>query len=374
MDSDSDDTVFRYKSESDGGSDESETENESETESETKESVQGSDAYFEREILRAVRSGNSLPIWKLGRTIDLNAERECSFLLTSIICEYRNRDDSVTRALLCLGARPTGKDLGMLVSRVYHREVRKKFLTLLLREGADVNEPFPDEVTGKETTPFRLSLAYNNIYIRNLFMKYGGRISSNADLREMVMKCKPLLLHETVAAGWDPLVRHDGLTHLEALCYNMVSCDYTYFLPTVQRLIGYGASLTQRTPEGGPLISYLLYQYGIRKGQREVVTWFVGNGARETIEWEDQYGDSPLSIAVASNAEDIILFLLILGMDPNSGNALKKATGEMAYHPESLRLIRPVAPISERTLSILCGEKVEGPEKKTFTSLAMNYR
>jgi len=46
----------------------------------------------------------------------------------------------------------------------------------------------------------------------------------------------------------------------------------------------------------------------------------------------------------------------------------------MAYHPESLRLIRPVAPISERTLSILRGEKVEGPETKAFTSLAMNYR
>ena len=172
MDSDSDDTVFRY---------ESETETENESSGDESESDQGSDAYFEREIRRAVRSGNALPIWKLGRTIDLNAERECSFLLTSIICEYRNRDDSVTQALLCLGARPTGKDLGRLVPRVYKREVRKKFLTLLLREGADVNEPFPDEVTGKETTSFRLSLAYNNPYLRNLFMKYGGRISSDAN-------------------------------------------------------------------------------------------------------------------------------------------------------------------------------------------------
>jgi hypothetical protein len=369
MDSDSDDTVFRYES----GSDESESDASNHCVSERESVQEGSDAYFEREIRRAVRSGNALPIWKLGRNIDLNAERECSFLLTSMICEYRNRDKSVTQALLCLGARPTGKDLGRLVPRVYRREVRKKFLTLLLEEGANVNEPFPDEITGKETTSFRLSLAYNNPYIRNLFMKYGGRISSNADLREMVMNHNSGLLRETVNAGWDPLTRHDGLTHLEALCYNTLSCDHTHFLSTVQRLMGYGASLAQRTPEGGPLISYLLYQYGIRKGQLEVVKWFLDHGAGETADWEDRYGDSPLSIAVAGNAESIVRILLDRGVKPDSGNAMKKAIGEVEYHPDSLRLIRPDGPVSERMTSILRGEKVEGPEE-IYTRGDMNYR
>lgn len=137
--------------------------------------------------------------------------------------------------------------------------------------------------------------------------------------------------------------------------------------------MGYGASLAQRTPEGGPLISYLLYQYGIRKGQLEVVKWFLDHGAGETVEWEDRYGDSPLSIAVAGNAEDVILLLLSLGVSPDSGNAMKKATGEVEYHPDSLRLIRPDGPVSKRTISILRGQNVDGPEE-IYTRGDMNYR
>jgi len=336
-----------------------------------RETDETSERYFEKEIQRALFSGDVSRVLELGKNFDLNADKEYSFLMRSITGRDRNSDTRVTEALLSLGARPTGKDLGMTAYAVYYDDAHKKFLHLLLRAGANVNEPFIEQ--GRYTTPFRVSLGINDYYAKNLFMLYGGRISSHDDIREMVMNGNTELLDRVVKDGWDPLVRHNGLTHLEALCYN--TSGLYWMASTVIRWLGRkGASFKQRTPEGGPLISYLLYQYAIREEQLEVFEWFMDHGAAETADWEDRYGDSPLSIAVASNAEDIILFLLILGVDPNSGNALKKATGEMAYHPESLRLIRPVAPISERTLSILRGEKVEGPETKAFTSLAVNYR
>ena len=323
------------------------------------ETDETSERYFEKEIQRALFSGDVSRVLELGKNFDLNADRDYSFLMTSITGRDRNSDTRVTEALLSLGARPTGKDLGRTALAVYYDDAHKKFLHLLLRAGANVNEPFINE--GKYTTPFRVSLGINDYYAKNLFMLYGGRISSHDDIREMVMNGNTELLDRVVRDGWDPLVRHEGLTHLEALCYN--TSRLYWGTPTVIRwLEKKGASFTQRTPEGGPLISYLLYQYGTREGQREVFKWFLDHGARETAEWEDRYGDSPLSIAVASNAEMIIRLLLDRGVKPDSGDALKKATGEVEYHPESLRLIRPDGPVSKRIISILRGEKVYGPE------------
>jgi ankyrin repeat protein len=317
---------------------------------------------FREEIRKSLNGGNTFLFWKMASQFDLNAERKCSFLLASILLKFKNRNTRPAKALLLLGARPTGEDLGITASYVAMDEVHRKFLHLLLRAGADVNEPYKEEMSGREITPFRQSLGYKDPYIMNLFMRYGGRISSHDDIREMVMKGNTELLDQVVKDGWDPLVRHNGLTHLEALCYNM--SYYSRDTPSaVLWLIDHGASLTQRTPEGGSILSYLLYQYAEKHVDSEVVTWFLGNGARETVEWEDRYGDSPLSIAVASNAEDVILLLLSLGVSPDSGNAMKKATGEVEYHPDSLRLIRPDGPVSKRTISILRGENVDGPEE-----------
>jgi hypothetical protein len=334
-----------------------------------RETDETSERYFEKEIQRALFSGDVSRVLELGKNFDLNADKEYSFLMRSITGRDRNSDTRVTEALLSLGARPTGKDLGMTAYAVYYDDAHKKFLHLLLRAGANVNEPFIEQ--GRYTTPFRVSLGINDYYAKNLFMLYGGRISSHDDIREMVMNGNTELLDRVVKDGWDPLVRHNGLTHLEALCYN--TSGLYWMASTVIRWLGRkGASFKQRTPEGGPLISYLLYQYAIREEQLEVFEWFMDHGAAETADWEDRYGDSPLSIAVASNAE-MIVRLLARGVKPDSGNAMKKATGEVEYHPESLRLIRPDGPVSKRTLSILRGEKVYGPEKKT-SPISMNYR
>jgi hypothetical protein len=149
----------------------------------SEEESEGSDSddYLEDVIDRVVFDGKSARrIWRVGRRFDLNAERERSFLLISIIDRYGNNDTRAASTLLLLGARPTGKDLGNTSLYVAMREVHKKFLYLLLRAGADVNEPFYD-VYGRETTPFRDSLRHKNPYIRNLFMRYGGRISSDAN-------------------------------------------------------------------------------------------------------------------------------------------------------------------------------------------------
>jgi hypothetical protein len=335
-----------------------------------RETDETSERYFEKEIQRALFSGDVSRVLELGKNFDLNADKEYSFLMRSITGRDRNSDTRVTEALLSLGARPTGKDLGMTAYAVYYDDAHKKFLHLLLRAGANVNEPFIEK--GRYTTPFRVSLGINDYYAKNLFMLYGGRISSHDDIREMVMNGNTELLDQVVKDGWDPLVRHNGLTHLEALCYN-TSGLYWMACTVIRWLERKGASFKQRTPEGGPLISYLLYQYAIRYGQLEVFEWFMDHGAAETADWEDRYGDSPLSIAVASNAEMIVRLLLARGVKPDSGNAMKKATGEMEYHPESLRLIRPDGPVSKRTLSILRGEKVYGPEKKT-SHISMNYR
>jgi ankyrin repeat protein len=311
-------------------------------------------------------------ILNIAHRFNLNAEMVESFLLYSIVCKFKNRNTKPAELLISLGARPTGKDLGITAQYVELREVHRNFLHILLLAGAKVDEPYLDERTGKETTAFRYSLG-TSPYITNLFMKYGGRISSHDDIREMVMEGNLSLLDKAVREGWDPLVRHNGFTHLEALFCNMF-CDSGFFTESVQWLVDHGASLTQRTPEGGPLISYLLYQKAMRAFPfTKFITWLLDHGAAETIEREDQYGDSPLSIAVAGNAEDIIRLLLDRGVKPDSGNAMKKAKGEMEYHPDSLILIRPVAPISERTLSILRGEKVEGPAE-IYSRGAMNYR
>ena len=322
----------------------------------SEEESEGSDSddYLEEVIDRVVFDGKSARrIWRVAHRFDLNAERERSFLLISIIDRYGNNDTRAASTLLLLGARPSGKDLGETSIYVAMKEVHKKFLYLLLRAGADVNEPFYD-VYGRETTPFRDSLGRRNPYIMNLFMRYGGRISSDADFRKLIVDGNLHRFKLALQAGLDPLARHDGLTHLEALCYNRSRLPE--ILPAVRWLMDHGATLTQRTPEGGPLISYLLYQHDLRKGHAEVMEWFLGNGAGETVEWEDRYGDSPLSISVASNAEPVVLLLLSRGVKPDSGDAMRKAKGEVEYHPESLRLIRPMRPVSERMTSLLRGE------------------
>jgi len=336
-----------------------------------------SDAYFTLEISHAIDQGQPFRIRNIAHRYDLNAERRISFLLSSIFYAQHEgynvySDSRVTEILLELGARPTGNDLGETVRAVCRGLLHKKFIGILLRAGADVNEPFNELRTGVETTPFRVSLGYRDPYVMNRLARCGGRISSHADIREMVMNDNQPLLDQIVKDGWDPLVRHNGLTHLEALCYN--KSYLPEILPTVRWLIDHGALLTQRTPEGGSILSYLLYQYDMKDCvNRNVMTWFLDNGARETIDWEDQYGDSPLSVAAASNAESIVRLLLERGVRPDSGNAMKKATGEMEYHPESLRLIRPMRPISRRTASILRGEKVKGREP-IYEKGEMNYR
>ena len=330
------------------------------------------DKYFKDQIRRAVEKNDMSFILNIAHRFNLNAEMKESFLLYSIVCKFKNRNTKPAELLISLGARPTGKDLGMTTVYVSINEVHRNFLHVLLLAGAKVDEPYLDERTGKETTAFRYSLG-TSPYITNLFMKYGGRISSHDDIREMIMEGNLSLLDKAVREGWDPLVRHNGLTHLEALCYN-ISCDVGIFVPSVRWLMDHGATLTQRTPEDGPLISYLLYQHAMRYFRvTEFVTWLLDHGAGETADWEDRYGDSPLSIAVASNAESIVRILLSRGVKPDSGDALKKATGEVEYHPDSLRLIRPMRPVSERTLSLLLGEKVDGPEE-IYTRGDMNYR
>jgi ankyrin repeat protein len=376
MDSESDEIdtgVRRPDDESNWDSDNSDDTEEEKTE---RRNNRMSDEYFSTEIFHAVTQGRPDRIRDIAHRYDLNADREIPFLLSALIhaqhegCNVYS-DSRVAEVLLELGARPTGKVFGWAVQAVCRGDLHKKFIGILLRAGANVNEPFKDLNTKLETTPFRVSLGYRDPYMMNRLMRCGGRISSHADIREMVLHDNLPLLDKAVKDGWDPLARHNGLTHLEALCYN--ASHHVEILPAVRWLMDHGATLTQRTPEGGPLLSYLLYQYDMRYIRKADLVWFLDHGAAKTIDWKDKYGDSPLSIAVASNAEDMILFLLERGVKPDSGNALKKATGEMAYHPESTKLIRPMRPITRRTVSILRGERVDG-RAPIYQKDRMNYR
>ena len=219
----------------------------------------------------------------------------------------------------------------------------------------------------KNTTPFKAALDYGNSHVIKAYMETGSTITTDEEFRSACQLEDIEFMELGIKNGVNPLAVYNGNTHLESICFNIKR-----FLPgaceRIKWFLDHGATLTQRTPEEGPLLNYVLYQAYLRQFQTEGIKWFMENGAAETINWEDKYGDSPLSIAVASNNEGIVRCLLALGANPTSGKALQKAMGEANYHPESLALIRPhsenpLEPASDRIISLLRGESVDGEKK-----------